>query len=113
MLRAPVRRLHDRRRSRHRTHPQTRPALRATPEDPARDVPRPPAWYVSRVPEFTFATCLPGLEPALKLDVAQRRPELRFAYSRPGLVTFRAPGVITPDDAPGSVFAHVWGRSIG
>ena len=62
---------------------------------------------------FAFATCAVGLEPALKLDVARRRPELRFAYSRPGLVTFRSPTEITADDTPGSVFAHVWGQSIG
>ncbi len=62
---------------------------------------------------FAFATCLPGLEPAVKLDIAQRRPELRFAYSRPGLVTFKSQAEIAPDDAPGSVFARVWGASIG
>src|SRR5215471_5965689 len=50
--------------------------------------------------DFTFATCLPGLEPAVKLDVQRARPELRFAYSRPGLVTFKAAGSIAPDDAP-------------
>ncbi len=49
----------------------------------------------------------------MKLDVAQARPELRFAYSRPGLVTFKSARAISPDDAPGSGFAHVWGRSIG
>ncbi|MCW5804052.1 MAG: hypothetical protein KIT31_16885 [Deltaproteobacteria bacterium] len=65
------------------------------------------------MPEFAFATSPTGLEPALKLDVARRRPELRFAYSRPGLVTWKAPGPVRDDDAPGSVFAHVWGRSIG
>ena len=63
--------------------------------------------------DFVFATCLPGLEPALKLDVARARPELRFAYSRPGLVTFKSPRAVAPDDAPGSAFAHVWGRSLG
>jgi len=65
------------------------------------------------VTNFAFATCLAGLEPALKLDVARLRPELRFAYSRPGLVTFKSPTTITPDDRPGSVFARVWGASIG
>jgi len=65
------------------------------------------------VADFVFATCLPGVEPAVKLDVAQARPELRFAYSRPGLVTFKSARAISPDDAPGSGFAHVWGRSIG
>lgn len=63
--------------------------------------------------DFVFATCLPGLEPAIKLDVARTRPELRFAYSRPGLVTFKSARAVGPDDPPGSVFAHVWGRSIG
>jgi 23S rRNA (cytidine2498-2'-O)-methyltransferase len=65
------------------------------------------------VADFVFATCLPGVEPALKLDVARARPELRFAYSRPGLVTFKSARAVPPEDAPGSVFAHVWGRSIG
>jgi 23S rRNA (cytidine2498-2'-O)-methyltransferase len=65
------------------------------------------------VAEFVFATCLPGTEPAVKREVARTRPELRFAYSRPGLVTFKAPGEVTPEDPPGSVFAHVWGRSVG
>ncbi len=63
--------------------------------------------------DFVFATCLPGVEPALKLDVARARPELRFAYSRPGLVTFKSARPVPPEDTPGSAFAHVWGRSIG
>ncbi len=63
--------------------------------------------------EFAFATCLPSLEPAVKLDVQRARPELRFAYSRPGLVTFKAPGAIAPDDAPATPFARVWGKSLG
>ena len=63
--------------------------------------------------DFVFATCLPGVEPAMKLDVARTRPELRFAYSRPGLVTFKSARAVPPDDTPGSVFAHVWGRSVG
>src|SRR5262249_37075685 len=54
-----------------------------------------------------------GMETALKLDVARARPELRLAYSRPGLVTFKSTRAVAPDDTPGSVFAHVWGRSVG
>jgi 23S rRNA (cytidine2498-2'-O)-methyltransferase len=65
------------------------------------------------VADFVFATCLPGVEPALKLDAARARPELKFAYSRPGLVTFKSSRPVAPDDVPGSVFARVWGRSIG
>jgi 23S rRNA (cytidine2498-2'-O)-methyltransferase len=73
------------------------------------------AWLVLswRVADFVFATCLPGMETALKLDVARARPELRLAYSRPGLVTFKSTRAVAPDDTPGSVFAHVWGRSVG
>ena len=66
-----------------------------------------------RVTDFAFAICLPGLEPAVKLDVARTRPELRFAYSRPGLVTFKSPGPIAPEDPPATGFAWVWGKSLG
>jgi 23S rRNA (cytidine2498-2'-O)-methyltransferase len=65
------------------------------------------------VTDFAFATCLLGLEPAVKLEVARNRPELRFAYSRPGLVTFKSDRAVTPDDPSGTSFARVWGRSIG
>jgi len=65
------------------------------------------------MPDFVFATCLPGVEPAVKLEVARTRPDLRFAYSRPGLVTFKAAGAVAPEDPPGSAFARVWGRSVG
>ncbi|MBA2544099.1 MAG: hypothetical protein H0V17_30930, partial [Deltaproteobacteria bacterium] len=61
--------------------------------------------------EFVFATCLPGFEPAVKREVARTRPELRFAYSRPGLITFKSPREVALDDPPGSVLARVWGRS--
>ncbi|HEU0033151.1 MAG TPA: SAM-dependent methyltransferase [Kofleriaceae bacterium] len=63
--------------------------------------------------DFVFATCLPGIEPAVKLEVARTRPELKFAYSRPGLVTFKSSRGVAPEDPSGSVFARVWGRSIG
>jgi 23S rRNA (cytidine2498-2'-O)-methyltransferase len=65
------------------------------------------------VTDFAFATCLPGLEPAVKLDVARVRPTLRFAYSRPGLVTFKSDEALSPDDVSPTAFARVWGRSIG
>jgi 23S rRNA (cytidine2498-2'-O)-methyltransferase len=65
------------------------------------------------MPDFVFATCLPGIERALKLDVAHRRPELRFSYSRPGLVTFKSSRSVRPEDLPGSAFARVWGCSLG
>ena len=41
------------------------------------------------------------------------RRALRFAYSRPGLVTFKSEAAITPEDRSPTVFAHVWAASIG
>jgi 23S rRNA (cytidine2498-2'-O)-methyltransferase len=73
----------------------------------------PGVWYACSVPDFVFATCASGLDPALKREIARTRPELRFAYSRPGLVTYKAAGAVAADDPPGSVFARVWGRSLG
>jgi 23S rRNA (cytidine2498-2'-O)-methyltransferase len=67
------------------------------------------------VASFLFAACQPGSEAALKADVARRHPQLRFAFSRPGFVTFRV-----ADDAAGgspptlrSPFARTWGHSLG
>jgi 23S rRNA (cytidine2498-2'-O)-methyltransferase len=68
---------------------------------------------VHAVTNFAFATCLPGLEPAVKREVARTRPALHFAYSRPGLVTFKSAEIIAPDDISPTVFAHVWGKSLG
>ena len=65
------------------------------------------------VTDFAFATCLPGLEPAVKREVARTRPSLHFAYSRPGLVTFKSGDVIAPEDVPPTVFARVWGKALG
>jgi 23S rRNA (cytidine2498-2'-O)-methyltransferase len=62
-----------------------------------------------------YAACQPGSEAALKADVARRHPDLRFAFSRPGFVTFR----VTDDAAGGSSptlrspFARTWGHSLG
>ena len=68
---------------------------------------------VQAVTDFAFATCLPGLEPAVKREVARTRTTLHFAYSRPGLVTFKSADVIAPDDVSPTVFAHVWGKALG
>ncbi len=65
------------------------------------------------MPDFAFATCLPGVEPAIKLEIELTRPDLKFAFSRPGLLTFKSTREIPPADPPGSVFARVWGRSVG
>lgn len=41
--------------------------------------------------EFVFATCFDGSNAWLRRDVARYHPELRLAFSVPGLVTWKAP----------------------
>jgi 23S rRNA (cytidine2498-2'-O)-methyltransferase len=43
----------------------------------------------SAAPQFVFMTCRPGAERALKSEVARTQPTWRFAFSRPGFVTFK------------------------
>ena len=40
---------------------------------------------------FVFTTCKRGFERLLKQEVLTLHPELRFAYSRPGLITWKSP----------------------
>jgi 23S rRNA (cytidine2498-2'-O)-methyltransferase len=63
--------------------------------------------------EFLFAVCQPGAEGALKIDVARTQPALRFAFSRPGFVTFRADASSAAPAAVDSPFARTSGRSLG
>jgi 23S rRNA (cytidine2498-2'-O)-methyltransferase len=60
---------------------------------------------------FVFATCHPEVTAALKDDVARQSPDLRLAFSRPGLLTFKSDAtsaVVRP-----SVWARTWGTSLG
>ncbi len=66
-------------------------------------------------PEFLWITCQVGAEAAVKAELAVRWPALRFAYSRPGFLTFKLPvghGLSTSADV-GSVFARAHGFSLG
>lgn len=38
---------------------------------------------------FIFVSCQIGMEKPLKADIGKQHPELRFAFSRPGFVTFK------------------------
>jgi 23S rRNA (cytidine2498-2'-O)-methyltransferase len=64
--------------------------------------------------KFIFIVCQLGAEAALKQEVARRYPDLRFAFSRPGFLTFRL-----PEPTRGgtfelrSTFARTWGFSLG
>ncbi len=42
-------------------------------------------------PAFSSITCQVGAESSREREVAERWPEFRFAYSRPGFLTFKPP----------------------
>lgn len=62
-----------------------------------------------------MATCQIGAETALKSELSRRWPEFRFAYSRPGFLTFKLPtGHGLRDDFDlSAVFARWHGFSLG
>jgi 23S rRNA (cytidine2498-2'-O)-methyltransferase len=64
---------------------------------------------------FVFAVTQAGAERPLKNEIAREHPELRFAFSRPGFVTFRLPAGAAAGEALElrSVFARTWGYSLG
>jgi len=66
-------------------------------------------------PNFIFVTCQIGAEPALKAELARKWPAFRFAFSRPGFLTFKLPtGAALADDFDlHSVFARAYGFAIG
>jgi 23S rRNA (cytidine2498-2'-O)-methyltransferase len=66
-------------------------------------------------PSFVFVTCQVGAEPALKREVAREWPGLRFAFSRPGFLTFKiAPEKKLPDNfGEKLVFARASGFCLG
>jgi 23S rRNA (cytidine2498-2'-O)-methyltransferase len=70
---------------------------------------------LSDSPSFVFTTCQIGAEPALKQEAARAWPTLRFAFSRPGFLTFKvAPGKKLPEDfAAKLVFARAAGFCLG
>ncbi|HWB79870.1 MAG TPA: hypothetical protein VG755_33125, partial [Nannocystaceae bacterium] len=62
--------------------------------------------------DFVFATCLPGSKAWLQRELARTRPDLRPAWSRPGVMTFRSDAELA-DPEPRAVFARAHGRSLG
>lgn len=62
---------------------------------------------------FVLVTCQPGVEAALKDDVARDRPGLRLAFSRPGVVTFKSDDEVSAEVERPSPWARVWARSLG
>ena len=62
---------------------------------------------------FVFVATQPGAERALKNEIAREHPELKFAFARPGFVTFRSPEDLASDFALRTVFGRTWGFSLG
>jgi 23S rRNA (cytidine2498-2'-O)-methyltransferase len=63
---------------------------------------------------FLFTVCQVGAEKALKEEVARDYPDLRFAFSRPGFVTFKSVSKPLGDEFElRSVFARAYGLSLG
>ncbi len=65
---------------------------------------------------FIYVTCQVGAEPTLKAEFARRWPGLRFAYSRPGFITFKSAEPLDQrQDVPcrDAVFARATGQSLG
>lgn len=64
---------------------------------------------------FLFTVCQVGAESTLKEEVSKNYPDLRFAFSRPGYVTFKSiqPQGLTPQFHFQSVFARAFGFSLG
>lgn len=62
---------------------------------------------------FIFVVCQVGAEAALKKELAREHPEFRFAFSRPGFVTFKVDRPLAADFVLRSVFARAYGLSFG
>ena len=65
--------------------------------------------------KFLFTICQTGAESALKAEIARLWPSFRFAFSRPGFVTFKLPeGLrLAADFDLQSTFARTFGFSLG
>jgi len=64
-------------------------------------------------PPFLFLTCQAGRESLAKSQYQAQVPNAKFAFSRPGFVTFRLPSDARPEQcAPQGLFARTFGRSL-
>lgn len=62
---------------------------------------------------FLFVVCQAGAEPVLKKEITREHPDLKFAYSRPGFVTFKSTVAPLPSSFElRSVFARAYGLSL-
>lgn len=65
-------------------------------------------------PRFYFATCQIGSEKAVKAEVLSEFEHLRFAFSRPGFITFKEENSSKPEiQETHGIFTRLWGMTIG
>jgi 23S rRNA (cytidine2498-2'-O)-methyltransferase len=64
-------------------------------------------------PHFVFVTCQVGAEGAVKKELARLEPGFRFAFSRPGFLTFKAPPELRVPRDLELVFGRAYGYSLG
>ncbi len=66
-------------------------------------------------PQFLFVACQVGAEAAVKNELARDWPDFRFAYSRPGFLTFKLPPEVelADDFDLRGVFARAHGFTLG
>jgi 23S rRNA (cytidine2498-2'-O)-methyltransferase len=62
--------------------------------------------------QFIFITCQVGAEAALKTEIKRDYPALKFAFSRPGFLTFKSEQPISIDFELKSVFTRTYGLSL-
>lgn len=64
-------------------------------------------------PRYVWFAHQPACAKWCKQELLARRPELRFAFSRPGLTTFKIEGDAPEPSESGSSFSRAFGRSLG
>jgi 23S rRNA (cytidine2498-2'-O)-methyltransferase len=65
-------------------------------------------------PRFYFASCQIGAEKAVKAEVLSEYPQLRFAFSRPGFITFKEESNAKPPLVlKKNIFTRLWGEVVG
>lgn len=64
---------------------------------------------------FFWVTCQVGAETVLKREIARVAPEFRFAFSRPGFLTFKSETRVVHPDFGNTfdwAFARAWGKTL-
>ncbi len=95
------------RQSRQRKKLQSEAASRMTPRKRKKS-------KVNPTTHFILTVCQVGAETALKKEMLRDYPQFRFAFSRPGFVTFKnIAGTVPLDLTLHTVFAQAYGASFG